>query len=57
METLERGFQINVVSEKSCPGMLVFMLKAFDELGLNVLEASVSCTDDFHLVAVGEVRD
>ncbi|XP_057471643.1 uncharacterized protein LOC130760366 [Actinidia eriantha] len=55
VETLvEKGFQINVVSEKSCPGMLVFILEAFEELGLNVLESSVSCTDNFHLVAVGK---
>ncbi|PSR93243.1 Transcription factor bHLH93 like [Actinidia chinensis var. chinensis] len=54
VETLEKGFQTNVVSEKSCPGMLVFILEAFEELGLNVLEARVSCTDNFHLVAFGE---
>uniref|UniRef100_A0A1D1ZI28 Transcription factor bHLH61 n=1 Tax=Anthurium amnicola TaxID=1678845 RepID=A0A1D1ZI28_9ARAE len=53
VETLEKGFLINVCSTKSCPGMLVSVLEAFEELGLSVLEARVSCTDTFHLEAVG----
>ncbi|EOY02633.1 Transcription factor bHLH61 isoform 2 [Theobroma cacao] len=53
VETLEKGFLINVLSEKSCPGLLVSILEAFEELGLNVLEARVSCTDSFRLQAVG----
>ncbi|KAK6267225.1 hypothetical protein QUC31_018062 [Theobroma cacao] len=53
VETLEKGFLINVFSEKSCPGLLVSILEAFEELGLNVLEARVSCTDSFRLQAVG----
>ncbi|KAK6929537.1 hypothetical protein RJ641_005742 [Dillenia turbinata] len=53
VETLERGFQINVFSEKSCPGLLVTILEAFEELGLNVLEATVSCAESFRLEAVG----
>ncbi|KAJ4978141.1 hypothetical protein NE237_008921 [Protea cynaroides] len=53
VETVENGFLINVFSEKNCPGMLVSILEAFEELGLNVLEARVSCTDNFHLEAVG----
>ncbi|XWS30448.1 hypothetical protein CRYUN_Cryun24cG0118700 [Craigia yunnanensis] len=53
VETLEKGFLINVFSEKSCPGLLVSLLEAFEELGLNVLEARVSCTDSFRLQAVG----
>lgn len=44
---------INVLSEKSCPGLLVSILEAFEELGLNVLEARVSCADTFRLQAVG----
>ena len=57
METLERGFLINVFSEKNCPGMLVSILEAFEELGLDVLDARVSCEDTFQLEAVGgEVR-
>ncbi|XP_012483905.1 uncharacterized protein LOC105798400 isoform X2 [Gossypium raimondii] len=53
VETLEKGFLINVFSEKSCPGLLVSLLEAFEELGLNILEARVSCTDSFRLQAVG----
>ena len=57
METLERGFLINVFSERNCPGLLVSILETFEELGLNVLDARVSCSDSFHLEAVGgEVR-
>ena len=37
--------------------MLVSILEAFEELGLNVLDARASCTDTFRLEAVGgEVR-
>ncbi|XP_030534665.1 transcription factor SCREAM2-like isoform X2 [Rhodamnia argentea] len=53
VETLEKGFLINVFSDKSCPGLLVSILEAFEDLGLNVLEARVSCTDNFRLQAFG----
>ncbi|KAF7825450.1 transcription factor SCREAM2-like [Senna tora] len=53
VETLERGFLINVFSERNCPGMLVSILEAFEELGLDVLDARVSCEDAFQLQAVG----
>lgn len=57
VETLERGFLINVFWERNCPGLLVSILETFEELGLNVLDARVSCSDSFHLEAVGgEVR-
>lgn len=54
VETLEKGFEISVYSGKNCRGLLVFILEAFEELGLNVLEARVSCKDSFRLQAVGE---
>lgn len=58
VETLGHGFLINVFSDKSCPGLLVSILEAFDELGLNVLEATASCDDTFRLEAVGgDVRN
>ncbi|KAJ4971505.1 hypothetical protein NE237_004604 [Protea cynaroides] len=57
VETLEKGFLINVFSEKSCPGLLVSILEAFEELGLNVLDARVSCTDNFCLEAIGEENE
>ncbi|KAA8517500.1 hypothetical protein F0562_017870 [Nyssa sinensis] len=53
VETLEKGFLINVFSEKSCPGLLVSILEAFEELGLDVLDARVSCADSFRLEAIG----
>ncbi|KAL2557842.1 transcription regulator [Forsythia ovata] len=54
VETLEKGFQINVYSEKNCPGLLVSILEAFEELGLEVLDARVSCSNNFRLEAVSE---
>ena len=57
MKTLEKGFLINVFSDTNCPGLLVSILEAFEELGLDVLDARVSCSDTFQLEAVGgEVR-
>ncbi|KVI07041.1 uncharacterized protein LOC112510051 [Cynara cardunculus var. scolymus] len=53
VDTLEKGVQVNVYSERSCPGLLVFVLKVFEELSLNVLEARVSCTGSFQLEALG----
>ncbi|KAH6757145.1 transcription factor SCREAM-like protein [Perilla frutescens var. hirtella] len=54
VETLEKGFLINVLSEKNCPGLLVSILEAFEEIGLEVLDARVSCSDNFRLEAVSE---
>ena len=53
VQTLEKGFLINVFSEKNCPGLLVSILEAFDELGLDVLDARASCEDNFQLEAIG----
>ncbi|XP_061375138.1 uncharacterized protein LOC133317290 [Gastrolobium bilobum] len=53
VETLEKGFHINVFSTKSCPGLLVSILESFEEMGINVLEARVTCTDTFRFQAVG----
>lgn len=54
VETLDKGgFSITVHSERDCPGLLVSILEAFEELGLDVQDARVSCTDSFHLEAVG----
>ncbi|KAL8526511.1 hypothetical protein ACS0TY_015639 [Phlomoides rotata] len=57
IETLEKGFLINVFSEKNCPGLLVSILEAFEELGLEVLDARVSCSDNFHLEAVSDQNE
>ncbi|XP_078447674.1 transcription factor bHLH61-like [Wolffia australiana] len=53
VEALGNNFLITVFSKDSCPGMTVAVLEAFEELGLNVLDARVSCADTFRLEAVG----
>ncbi|KAL3834779.1 hypothetical protein ACJIZ3_009515 [Penstemon smallii] len=53
VKTLEKGFLVNVQSGNTCPGLLVFILETFEELGLSVLEARVSCVNSFHLQALG----
>lgn len=53
METLEKGFMIKVMSGKNEAGLLVCVLEAFDDLGLEVVEARVSCMDSFSLHAIG----
>nr|XP_023923153.1 uncharacterized protein LOC112034572 isoform X1 [Quercus suber]POE97131.1 hypothetical protein CFP56_19985 [Quercus suber] len=53
VEAQERGFLIEVFNKRSCCGLLVFILEAFEELGLDVLQARVSCSDNFHLEAMG----
>ncbi|KAF6999400.1 hypothetical protein CFC21_015435 [Triticum aestivum] len=53
VEALGHGFLVNVSSDKSCPGLLVAVLEAFEELGLTVLQATASCADTFRLEAVG----
>ncbi|KAK7340022.1 hypothetical protein VNO77_20714 [Canavalia gladiata] len=54
VKTLKKGFLINVILEKNFPGMLVSILEVFEELGLDVLDARVSCEDSFQLEAVGK---
>jgi hypothetical protein len=39
--------------DKNSPGLLASILKAFDVLGLTVLEARASCAGSFRLQAVG----
>ncbi|CAA7060448.1 unnamed protein product [Microthlaspi erraticum] len=53
VETLEKGFMIKVMSGKNEEGMLVCVLEAFEDLGLDVVEARVSCTDSFSFHAIG----
>ncbi|KAM3692186.1 hypothetical protein ACB098_08G068600 [Castanea mollissima] len=53
VEAQEKGFLIEVFNKRSCCGLLVFLLEAFEELGLDVLQARVSCSDNFHLEAMG----
>ncbi|OIW15091.1 hypothetical protein TanjilG_08578 [Lupinus angustifolius] len=56
VETLGKGFLVNVISANSCPGLLVSILEAFEEINLNVVDARVSCADTFRFQAIGEVR-
>ncbi|XWS71921.1 hypothetical protein CRYUN_Cryun03dG0180000 [Craigia yunnanensis] len=53
VEAQDKGFLIKVLSERCCRGLLVFILEAFEDLGLDVLQARVSCSECFRLEAVG----
>ncbi|KAL8161059.1 hypothetical protein V2J09_012548 [Rumex salicifolius] len=53
VEAMEKGYLVNVFVERSSQGLLTTVLEAFEELNLNVLEASVSCVDTFRFEAVG----
>lgn len=57
VETVEEGFQINVYSRKSCPGLLVFILEALEGIGLSLLDARVSCEHSFQLQAIGKENE
>ncbi|KAI9118571.1 hypothetical protein K1719_010903 [Acacia pycnantha] len=52
VEEGEEGFVIKVSSQRRCEGLLVFVLEAMEELGLDVLQARVSCVHSFCLEAV-----
>lgn len=54
VEAQEKGFLIEVLAERSCCGLLVHILEAFEVLGLDVRQARVSCSDSFHLEAIGD---
>ena len=45
-----RGFRINVSMERSRPGLLVSVLEAFEDLGIDVLDADDTA---FRLQALG----
>lgn len=53
VEAQDKGFLIKVFSERRCGGLLVFLLEAFEELGLDVFQARVSCSEGFLFEAVG----
>ncbi|ESW14068.1 hypothetical protein PHAVU_008G250400 [Phaseolus vulgaris] len=53
VETQEEGFMIKVVCERSCQGLLTFILEGFERLGLEVLQARASCVESFSLEAFG----
>ncbi|GAB2212508.1 hypothetical protein Droror1_Dr00020479 [Drosera rotundifolia] len=56
VESIDRGFLVDVYAERSYPGLLVSVLEAFEELNLGLVEARASCEDFFHLEAFGTQR-
>ncbi|KAK9150607.1 hypothetical protein Syun_008916 [Stephania yunnanensis] len=53
VEKIENGFLVRVTSEKG-RDMLVSVLEVFEEMGLNVVQARVSCTHSFCMEAIIE---
>lgn len=51
MEKIEEGFHVIVTCEKA-EDTLVSILDAFDEMGLNILQAKVSCNSYFAMEAI-----
>ncbi|XP_061943868.1 uncharacterized protein LOC133668150 isoform X1 [Populus nigra] len=52
VEEQEDDFLIKVFTTRNCQGLLVFILEAFEELSLEVLQARVSTSDSFILEAI-----
>uniref|UniRef100_A0A6N2LZS7 Plant bHLH transcription factor ACT-like domain-containing protein n=1 Tax=Salix viminalis TaxID=40686 RepID=A0A6N2LZS7_SALVM len=52
VEEQENHFLIKVFTARNCHGLLVFILQAFEELGLEVLQARVSTSDSFLYKAI-----
>ncbi|KAK9940935.1 hypothetical protein M0R45_017568 [Rubus argutus] len=53
----QEGFEIKMFTERCCTGLLVFVLEAFEELGLDVLQARISCSNNFLLEAVATINN
>lgn len=51
MEKIEASFHVRVTCEKA-GDTLVSILDAFDEMGLNILQAKVSCNSYFAMEAI-----
>nr|XP_011460625.1 PREDICTED: uncharacterized protein LOC105350388 isoform X2 [Fragaria vesca subsp. vesca] len=51
VEKIEEGFRVRVTCEKA-DDTLVSILEAFDEMGLNILQAKVSCNSYFAMEAI-----
>ncbi|CAK7351971.1 unnamed protein product [Dovyalis caffra] len=52
VEEQENHFLIKVFTKRNCQGLLVFILEAFEELSLEVLQVRVSTSDSFLLEAI-----
>lgn len=53
VEAQEESFVIKVMSEKIYHRLLMFILEVFQEPSLEVLDAVISCVDNFCLEVVG----
>lgn len=53
VEKIEKGFLVHVSCEKGRDS-LVTILETLEEMGLNVLQARVSCNKSFWMEAIGE---
>lgn len=56
VERIEEGFLVRVSCKKG-RDLLVTVIKAFEEMGLNVLQATVSCNHSFWMEAIGEAEN
>ncbi|XP_068667343.1 uncharacterized protein [Aristolochia californica] len=56
IESVELGFLVRVSCEKGRE-LLVTILGAFEAVGLNVIRASVSCSNSFFMEAICEAQD
>ncbi|XXG61552.1 hypothetical protein AAC387_Pa05g0135 [Persea americana] len=56
VERIEEGFLVRVSSKKG-RDLLVTVLEAFEEMGLNVLQARVSCNHSFWMEAIAEAEN
>lgn len=56
MKKVGQGFLVRVNCEKGTD-RLVTILEAFDKMGLNVLQARVSCSNVFALEAIAAAQD
>ncbi|XVE51493.1 hypothetical protein DITRI_Ditri02bG0046100 [Diplodiscus trichospermus] len=57
VEKIGEVFVVKVTCNKGAGDKLVSILEAFDELGLNVLQARVSCTHFFAMEAIAVAQD
>ncbi|KAM1138735.1 hypothetical protein COP1_036629 [Malus domestica] len=56
VEKIEKGFHVRVKCEKA-KDTLVSVLEVFEEMGLNVVQARVSCNNNFSMEAIAVVAD
>ncbi|XP_078435798.1 uncharacterized protein LOC144706670 [Wolffia australiana] len=57
VEAQEKSFLVRVFSKKTGPHLLVSILSAFEDLGIDVIDARVSCAESFRLEAIGREKE